>query len=286
MILANRAKKRALNELIAKNAMKRRYLENLVAKNVRVCPICTCEHDQGLVTKCGHFFCMDCGNAWFAKNRRCPTCNQSNHLSELARVSQREDENSQNVNNLEKHVSKVPINGQFGTKVDALIRHIKSLQIENPQVKVLIFSQWELLLSIISKALSENNIGFVNIDGQASQPGHGAIKLSKGQSAVEFRNNPYITAFILNSKSQSAGLTLVSATHVFLIEHLLTQGLEKQAINRVHRIGQTKETNVWHYYIRGTIEESILKLQEMESNESELSRLIKLFPYDDGTVLT
>jgi E3 ubiquitin-protein ligase SHPRH len=62
--------------------------------------------------------------------------------------------------------------------------------------------------------------------------------------------NNGIMCFMLNSHSQSSGLTLLAATHVFLIEPLLNIGLELQATHRVHRIGQEKETFVWKYIIK------------------------------------
>mmetsp|Transcript_14989 Transcript_14989/g.36563 ORF Transcript_14989/g.36563 Transcript_14989/m.36563 type:complete len:106 (+) Transcript_14989:918-1235(+) len=52
-------------------------------------------------------------------------------------------------------------------------------------------------------------------------------------------------------------MTLVEATHVFMIEPLLHCGLDSQAINRVHRIGQTAKTYVHRYIIKNTIEEKI-----------------------------
>jgi E3 ubiquitin-protein ligase SHPRH len=61
----------------------------------------------------------------------------------------------------------------------------------------------------------------------------------------------------LHAKAHSSGLNLVNATHVFLCEPLINTAIELQAIARVHRIGQHRETTVWMYLVSDTVEESI-----------------------------
>ena len=73
--------------------------------------------------------------------------------------------------------------------------------------------------------MKKNNIGFVKLEG-----GSGKGK-SKGVAVVKFKTDPNIAAFMLNARSQSAGLTLVSATHVILVEPLVAVGLEMQGMN-------------------------------------------------------
>jgi E3 ubiquitin-protein ligase SHPRH len=63
-------------------------------------------------------------------------------------------------------------------------------------------------------------------------------------------------------------LTLNQARHVFLLEPQTNPSLETQAINRVHRIGQTQETYVYKFYIRATVEEKVLRLMDAKSKES------------------
>lgn len=147
--------------------------------------------------------------------------------------------------------------------MDTIVRHIIHLKTLDPLVKVLIFSQWEQVLELLTKSLDLNHISWIRMEHNH--------KMHKGKAVVEFQNNATLTAFLLNSKSQSSGLTLVAASHVFIVEPILS-GLDQQAINRVHRIGQTKPTFVWRYIINDTVEERIWEMLEsnVEKNHSWL----------------
>lgn len=59
----------------------------------------------------------------------------------------------------------------------------------------------------------------------------------------------------------SAGLTLVRANHVFLLEPSIDPSIEQQAISRVHRIGQQRPVHITRLLVKGTIEEHVLHLQ-------------------------
>jgi SNF2 family DNA or RNA helicase len=66
-----------------------------------------------------------------------------------------------------------------------------------------------------------------------------------------FLEDPAISVIFLHSLGHAAGLTLVNAADVFLIEPLLNPMIEMQAVTRVHRIGQTRETTVHQYIVAG-----------------------------------
>lgn len=75
-----------------------------------------------------------------------------------------------------------------------------------------------------------------------------------------------IAAFLLHTKSQAAGLTLVRAEHVILVEPLLHPALELQAVGRVHRIGQNKSTSVWQYAVADTVDMRIAELRARQGS--------------------
>jgi len=116
-----------------------------------------------------------------------------------------------------------PLRGSYGTKLDAIIRHLKYIQAtnSNSNSKCIIFSQWEQVLDFLSLGLKENQIGFVKLGGS---------KKEKAKAVLQFRTDPTVQVFMLHTKSQSSGLTLVAATHVFIVEPIINPDLEQQGI--------------------------------------------------------
>jgi E3 ubiquitin-protein ligase SHPRH len=140
-------------------------------------------------------------------------------------------------------IKAIDLDGSFGTKIDTLARHILWLRENDPGAKSIIFSQYRDFLSVLSEALTRFKIG------------HTSIGVAGG--IEKFRQDASVECFLLDAKSDSSGLNLVNATHVFLCEPLINTAIELQAIARVHRIGQQRPTTVYMYLIRDTVEEAI-----------------------------
>ena len=73
---------------------------------------------------------------------------------------------------------------------------------------------------------------------------------------------------LLSTQAGGAGLTLVQANHVYLLEPSLDPALEQQAMARVHRIGQTRAVRCTRFIVRGTVDEAVLAI-----NRGRQSRL-------------
>jgi len=146
------------------------------------------------------------------------------------------------------------IKGSWGTKVDRLVSDLMDV-IEKSE-KSIIFSQWDDMLIIVGKALEVNQIEYVRPKTRSKMGG-----------VINIFRNGNVPVLLLNVKSGAEGLTLTEATHVFMVEPLMHCGLDLQAINRVHRIGQTNKTYVHRYIIKDTIEEKIDKLRMERQNQ-------------------
>jgi len=154
--------------------------------------------------------------------------------------------------------------GSYGSKVDTLVRHIIYLRQRDPGSKAIVFSQYRDFLDVISRSLHQNQIIHSKFDDK--------------DGIVEFKSNPANECFLLHAKAHAAGLNLVCASHVILCEPLINTAIELQAIARVHRIGQLRETTVWMYLINDTVEEAIYdisvkrRLAHMDSKTRDVSR--------------
>jgi SNF2 family DNA or RNA helicase len=77
-----------------------------------------------------------------------------------------------------------------------------------------------------------------------------------------FQNDPAVPVFLISLKAGGLGLNLTAAEYVFLLDPWWNPAVEAQAIDRAHRIGQTRTVVAYRLVARDTIEEKILQLQE------------------------
>jgi non-specific serine/threonine protein kinase len=137
-------------------------------------------------------------------------------------------------------------------KIDELVREIK----ENTGIhKLLIFSQFTEMLQHIKTAFEENDISHCYLDGSTS--------LNKRKDEVtRFQEDDSIKAFLISLKAGGVGLNLTVADYVYLVDPWWNPAAEQQAIDRAHRIGQTRKVFAYKMICKDTVEEKILQLQE------------------------
>jgi len=137
-------------------------------------------------------------------------------------------------------------------KLDELAREIEE-NIGNH--KALIFSQFLGMLALIKKKLIEDGIPFEYFDGSTSAPDR--------EKAIEnFQNNDECRVFLISLKAGGVGLNLTAADYVYIVDPWWNPAVEQQAIDRTHRIGQTKNIFAYRMICVDTIEDKILELQE------------------------
>uniref|UniRef100_A0A4W2GRB7 E3 ubiquitin-protein ligase SHPRH n=1 Tax=Bos indicus x Bos taurus TaxID=30522 RepID=A0A4W2GRB7_BOBOX len=240
--------------------------------NPEPCPICARQlGKQWAVLTCGHCFCNECISIIIEQysvgshrsSIRCAICRQTTSHKEISYVftsekaSQEED---------------IPVKGSHSTKVEAVVRTLMRIQLRDPGAKALVFSTWQDVLDIISKALTDNNMEFAQIS---------RVKTFQ-ENLSAFKYDPQINILLLPLHTGSNGLTIIEATHVLLVEPILNPAHELQAIGRVHRIGQTKPTIVHRFLIKATIEE---RMQAMLKT-AERSHTNPSAKHSEASVLT
>ncbi len=119
--------------------------------------------------------------------------------------------------------------------------------------KVLLFSQFTTMLDLLREALDKSGIGHCTIEGKTQK---------RDEQVKRFFEDPTASVFLLSLKAGGTGLTLTQADTVILYDPWWNPMAERQAMDRAHRIGQTKTVNVYKLITQGTIEERVLALQE------------------------
>ena len=266
-----------LKARIASLKSKGRYLVHLRdeashAESPKLCIICQQQFEVGLLTSCGHSYCVDCFRMWWNTHRNCPTCKKHLQRNDFHQITYKPqeltmEEETETIEEKEQGIAKrtedstiysgirdnilsqiknIDLDGSFGTKIDTLARHLLWIRENDPGAKSIVFSQYRDFLDVLARAFGQFKIGFTSID--------------RKDGIQKFKDDPSKECFFLHAKAHSSGLTLVNATHVFLCEPLINTAIELQAIARVHRIGQHQTTTVWMYLVEGSVEKSIYEI--------------------------
>jgi non-specific serine/threonine protein kinase len=125
--------------------------------------------------------------------------------------------------------------------------------------KVLIFSQFLGMLALIKDRLQHLKIPFEYFDGSTST-------MERERAIQNFQNNEECRVFLISLKAGGVGLNLTAADYVYIVDPWWNPAVEQQAIDRTHRIGQTKNIFAYRMICKDTVEEKILQLQERKKS--------------------
>jgi len=129
--------------------------------------------------------------------------------------------------------------------------------------KVLVFSQFSSMLHLLADALTKKGIAFYLLEG-SSTPKQRAAMVENFQQQDNTTN-----IFLISLMAGNTGLTLTAADYVFLFDPWWNNAVQQQAIDRTHRIGQTKKVFAYKMICKDTIEEKIIQLQQTKKELSE-----------------
>jgi superfamily II DNA or RNA helicase len=143
--------------------------------------------------------------------------------------------------------------------------------------KGLIFSQFVSLLSIVRDRLDQKKIPYEYLDGQTR---------NRKERIDRFQNNPNCPLFLISLKAGGLGLNLTAADYIFILDPWWNPAVEAQAIDRAHRIGQTRPVFAYRLIAEGTVEEKIVELQNkkrglVEAILSESTSLLRNLTSED-----
>jgi E3 ubiquitin-protein ligase SHPRH len=269
------------------------------------CPICKMMHswkeEEAAILACGHTMHAACAIDLVKKTTSsqgscvsCPHCRSKTQLQDVSYIRAANDNGSNGstsvatasapasethassedstspdyLNALLAKESEENIRGAFGTKIEAVVRRIKAILDVNEESKALVFSEWNDVLGIISHALKRNNVLHERAQG---------ANVTAQKALRRFATRSDRRVLLLPFARGAAGLTLVNADHVVLVEPNLDPGVEQQAIKRVDRIGQQSESTCIHrFVVTRTVEERVQKVaQSRRKSEARLPDVAK-----------
>ncbi|CDU21006.1 DNA repair protein, putative [Plasmodium yoelii] len=142
---------------------------------------------------------------------------------------------------------------QTSTKIEAIFEEVQNV-IYNTDDKCLIFSQYCSMLDLIEYHLKKNNIICSKLLGYMSM-------VSRNNILYNFNNDKQLRVLLISLKAGGEGLNLQVANRIFIVDPWWNPAAELQAIQRAHRIGQTKTVYAIRFIIENTVEEKIIQLQ-------------------------
>jgi SNF2 family DNA or RNA helicase len=139
------------------------------------------------------------------------------------------------------------------SKLDAVFEQLGDVLAEGH--RALVFSQFTSYLGKAAARLEGLGIPYVYLDGSTRKRGEVVEEFRSGQAPV----------FLISLKAGGFGLNLTDADYVFLLDPWWNPASENQAIDRTHRIGQTRSVMVYRMIAAGTIEEKVMALKERKA---------------------
>jgi len=236
----------------------------------------------GYMTSCMHAICPRCISDYKQllsqtltrdNHAVCPTCEQYNKavLPAIRQSGVQADlERRQN-----RKLEPTKKGGHYGgphTKVKALLSdllHFQEQSVElkelgEPPIRSVVFSGWTQYLDLIEIALDNAGIKFVRLDGKMSVP-------QRSRVMEQFKTDPAITVILVSIKAGGQGLNFTAANKVFMMEPQFNPGVEMQAVDRVHRLGQKRAVEIKRFIMSGSFEEKIVELQRKKVELAQLA---------------
>ncbi len=228
---------------------RREYAENRMNDNN--CSICLDLFNVPVITPCNHIYCFQCiTNVLNMSQHSCPLCRRRIDSSSLSLVYPPNN----NTNDSSIYNSKV-------NKIKELVEDA------NESDKFLIFFQFQHSIKYVEKMLNEVNWKYKQLHGGMSQR-------AREKALHAFEHDPETKIFLLSVRSGSVGINLTSANRVILFEPCMQKSVEKQAVGRVWRMGQTRPVRVDRLITANTLEQKIADATDETWNVVNIRNLV------------
>ncbi|KAI4319855.1 hypothetical protein MLD38_033405 [Melastoma candidum] len=224
------------------------------------CGLCHDPAEDPVVTSCMHVFCKGCLTDFSASLGQvsCPKCSKPLTVDLTSKADANDESTRSSVQGFRSTsiLNRIQLDDfQTSTKIEALREEIRFMVERDGSAKGIVFSQFTSFLDLISYALKKSGICCVQLAGHMSRSARDA-------AIKKFTEDPECRIFLVSLKAGGVALNLTVASHVFVMDPWWNPAVERQAQDRIHRIGQYKPIRIIRFVIENTVEERILKLQE------------------------
>jgi SNF2 family DNA or RNA helicase len=145
-----------------------------------------------------------------------------------------------------------------GAKLETLLEQLDEVLAEGH--KVLVFSQFTSFLAILRRQLDARSIAYEYLDGKTTD---------RQARVAHFQEDPDCRLFLVSLKAGGQGLNLTAADYIYILDPWWNPAVEAQAVDRAHRIGQTRRVFAYRLIARDTVEEKIVALQDRKRELAE-----------------
>ncbi|KAK2031315.1 hypothetical protein LX32DRAFT_661905 [Colletotrichum zoysiae] len=269
------------------------YLERLKKIDNAVCVVCRAQPPEVPVKgRCGCIFCGHCVMKHLAdKGRNCPKCRRIIGYAKPFQAfnsDDTDDERKHDVGMPQENVKESEYSRGFdhtgfqhpeddkkdkkpirflqisdrrpnvpltpSAKMTALKETVLRWQAEAPDDKIIIFSQFNVVMKIIGRILESEGICFAYLSGKQNTE-------QRNKAVDEFQNGNKVKVLVVSLRAGGQCLNLTRGNRVILIELWWNHAVEQQAFARVFRIGQIKETHFVRFIVNTPIEARMLQMQ-------------------------
>ncbi|KAL8992413.1 MAG: hypothetical protein Q9169_007121, partial [Polycauliona sp. 2 TL-2023] len=191
-------------------------------------------------------------------------------------LAQLKKESLRNMKAKKKYLARVRKTWESSAKIERTMEILKAINARKEGEKTIIFSQFTSLLDLLEVPIYDEGIKYQRYDGSMSSN-------ARNDAVMEFTDKPDCKIMLVSLRAGNAGLNLVAASQVIIMDPFWNPYVEEQAIDRAHRIGQRRPVQVHRMLIPDTVEDRILELQKKkrvmiesaldENASKEVSRL-------------
>ncbi|RMZ89579.1 hypothetical protein DV736_g3194, partial [Chaetothyriales sp. CBS 134916] len=275
------AKENAAAEMDPISTFTTHALRQIQTDSSGECPICAEEPMiNPVVTSCWHSACKACLDNYIKhqtdkhEQPRCFSCRETidqrdvfevvKHLSPSNSFTIQDDEDmygSAEVARLPRislrRIRPYSPSAATSAKIAALLNHLSAL----PRgTKSVVFSQFTAFLDLISPQLKRHGFEHLRFDGTMSQKVRSQVLRAFNAENVDDPKAPKV--LLLSLRAGGVGLNLTAASRCFMMDPWWSFAVEAQAIDRVHRMGQTQKVEVVRFVTKESIEVRMLQVQE------------------------